>query len=135
MNPTQPKNQKIHLRTIPPGPESRALREREDRFLAPGTQAYAITSGVAVASARGSAITDADGNVLLDFIGGIGVNGLGHSHPQFAAAIASQAAEASVGSLTTRARVELLERLASHLPPGLTRVQLYTSGAEAVESA
>ncbi len=135
MNPTQPKNQRVHLHVLPPGPQSRALREREDRRLAPGTQAYAITSGIAVASARGSAITDVDGNVFLDFIGGIGVNGLGHSHPRFVEAIASQAADVSVGSLTSRARVELLERLATHLPPGLSRVQLYTSGAEAVESA
>ena len=134
-NPTQPKNQRVHLKTFVPGPQSQALRAREDRHLAPGTQAYAITSGVVVESARGSAIHDVDGNTLLDFIGGIGVNGLGHSHPRFVEAIASQAAQASVGSLTSRARVDLVERLASHTPPGLVRVQLYTSGAEAVESA
>src|SRR5262249_15202584 len=46
----------------------------------------------------------------------------------------------SVGSFTSAARVELLERFAAHAPPSpperkLHRLQLYSSGAEAVESA
>jgi 4-aminobutyrate aminotransferase / (S)-3-amino-2-methylpropionate transaminase / 5-aminovalerate transaminase len=136
VNRSQPKNQKVHLKTLVPGPKSRALRAREDAHLAPGVQAYAVTSGVVVDSALGSAITDVDGNVLLDFIGGINVNALGHSHPVYSRAIAAQLERASVGSLTTEARVDLVERLASHAPsPGLHRAQLYSSGAEAVESA
>src|SRR5262249_14651714 len=52
------------------------------------------------------------------------------------AAIQAQVARASVGSFTSAARVDLVERLAAHEPaPGLHRVQLYSSGAEAVESA
>ena len=52
------------------------------------------------------------------------------------AAIQEQVARAAVGSFTSGARVELVERLAAHEPaPGLHRVQLYSSGAEAVESA
>lgn len=136
MNDSQPRNQKVHLKTLVPGPKSIALRKREDAHIAPGLQNYAITSGIAVDHARGSAITDVDGNVHLDFIGGIGVNALGHSHPKVTQAIADQVMRASVGSLTSEARVELVERLASHEPaPGLHRVQLYSSGAEAVESA
>jgi 4-aminobutyrate aminotransferase/(S)-3-amino-2-methylpropionate transaminase len=73
---------------------------------------------------------------LLDFIGGIGVNAFGHAHPKIVAAIRAQVERASVGSFTSRPRVELLERLARHAPaPGLHRLQLYSSGAEAVESA
>ncbi|MEO7111981.1 MAG: aminotransferase class III-fold pyridoxal phosphate-dependent enzyme, partial [Polyangiaceae bacterium] len=136
MNPSQPKNQKVHLKTIVPGPKSQALRRREDQHIAPGLQNYAITSGIVMDSARGSAITDIDGNTHLDFIGGIGVNALGHSHPKVTEAIASQVMRASVGSLTSEARVDLVERLATHEPAkGLHRVQLYSSGAEAVESA
>ncbi len=136
MNPSQPKNQRVHLKTLVPGPKSRALREREDAHIAPGLQNYAITSGVAVDHAEGSAVTDVDGNVLLDVIGGIGVNALGHSHPVVVEALQKQAARASVGSLTSEARVDLVERLAKHSPaPGMHRVQLYSSGAEAVESA
>jgi len=131
-----PKDQKVHLRTAVPGPQSRALREREDLHIAPGLQGYAVMAGIAVDHAEGSAVTDVDGNTFLDFIGGIGVNALGHSHPGVTAAIQAQVARASVGSFTSVGRVDLVERLASHPPaPGLHRVQLYSSGAEAVESA
>ena len=136
MSTSQPKDQKVHLKTFVPGPKSVALRAREDAHIAPGLQSYAVTSGVAIDHARGSAVTDVDGNVLLDFIGGIGVNSFGHSHPAIVSAIQSQVARAAVGSLTSEARVDLVERLATHEPaPGLHRVQLYSTGAEAVESA
>ncbi len=131
-----PRDQKIHLKTVVPGPKSRALREREDAHIAPGLQGYAVMAGIAVDHAEGSAITDVDGNTFLDFIGGIGVNALGHSHPAVTTAIQTQAARASVGSFTSAARVDLVERLGAHPPaPDLHRVQLYSSGAEAVESA
>lgn len=104
--------------------------------MAPGLQSYAVTSGIVVDHARGSAITDVDGNVLLDFIGGIGVGALGHSHPAVVAAIKTQVERAAIGSFTSEARVELVERVALHEPaPGLHRLQLYSTGAEAVESA
>src|SRR6185295_1361635 len=106
-----PKDQKVHLKTVVPGPKSRALREREDAHIAPGLQGYAIMAGVAVDHAEGSAVTDVDGNTFLDFIGGIGVNALGHSHPSVTAAIQRQVARASVGSFTSEARVDLVERL------------------------
>jgi len=86
--------------------------------------------------AEGTQVTDVDGNQLLDFIGGIAVGALGHSHPSWVAAIQSQAARAAVGSLTSEARVELLERFARHAPAnGVHRLQMYSGGAEAVESA
>jgi 4-aminobutyrate aminotransferase / (S)-3-amino-2-methylpropionate transaminase / 5-aminovalerate transaminase len=136
MNPSQPKNQRVHLKTFVPGPASQALRAREEAHIAPGLQGYAVTSGIAVASGRGSALTDVDGNVFLDLIGGIGVNALGHSHPAMVEALQRQAADLSVGSFTSNARVELLERVGAHAPaPGVHRLQLYSSGAEAVESA
>jgi 4-aminobutyrate aminotransferase/(S)-3-amino-2-methylpropionate transaminase len=136
MNNSQPKKQRVHLKTVIPGPKSRELRAREDAHIAPGVQSYAVTSGIVVDRAQGSAVTDVDGNVLLDFIGGIGVNAFGHSHPAIASAIQKQVERASVGSFTSEARVELVERLAAHAPaPGVHRVQLYSSGSEAVESA
>jgi 4-aminobutyrate aminotransferase / (S)-3-amino-2-methylpropionate transaminase / 5-aminovalerate transaminase len=136
MNQTQPKNQKAQLRTPIPGPESQALRAREDAHVAPGLQGYAVMAGIVVDDAKGSAVTDADGNTYLDFIGGINVNALGHSHPTFVKAVQDQVAKASVGSFTSKARVELVERLAAKPPaPGVHRLQLYSGGAEAVESA
>jgi 4-aminobutyrate aminotransferase/(S)-3-amino-2-methylpropionate transaminase len=136
MNDSQPKRQRVHLKTLIPGPKSRALRAREEAHIALGVQNYAVTSGIVVDHAQGSAVTDVDGNVLLDFIGGIGVNAFGHSHPAIVRAIQQQVERASVGSFTSEARVELVERLAAHCPaPGLHRLQLYSSGSEAVESA
>ncbi len=134
---SHPKDQRVHLKVLPPGPKSRALREREDAHLAPGLQGYAIMAGIVVDRAEGSAVTDIDGNTFLDFIGGIGVGALGHSHPLVTEAIAEQVKRASVGSFTSTARVDLVERVARHAPGGgaLHRVQLYSSGAEAVESA
>ncbi|HWU88287.1 MAG TPA: aspartate aminotransferase family protein [Kofleriaceae bacterium] len=132
----QPIDQDRSLVTAVPGPRSRALRAREDEHLAPGTQGYALMAGIAVDHAEGSTITDVDGNTFVDFIGGIGVGALGHSHPTWVEAIRRQAERAAVGSLTSDARVELLERFAAHAPaPGLHRLQLYSGGAEAVESA
>ena len=135
INPSQPKNQHAQLVGPVPGPRSQELRRREDAHMAPGLQGYAVKAGIAVQEGRGSAVTDVDGNTFLDFIGGINVNALGHSHPRFVAAVQAQVAEASVGSFTSPARVELVERLAEQPPaPGLHRLQLYSGGTEAVES-
>jgi 4-aminobutyrate aminotransferase-like enzyme len=132
----QPRNQRPLIKTAIPGPHSQELRKREDEHLAPGLQNFALLAGIAVSEARGSAVTDADGNTLIDIIGGIGVNALGHSHPDYVRAIQNQLERASVGSFTSGARVTLVEQLAEHRPsPSLHRVQLYSSGAEAVESA
>jgi 4-aminobutyrate aminotransferase-like enzyme len=136
INPTQPKNQAPQLRTALPGPRSRALRALEDQHLAPGAQAYALAAGLVVDHAQGSTVTDIDGNTFLDFVGGIGVGAVGYSHPTWVRAVQDQAAKAAVGSFTSEARVELLERLAVHPPaPGIHRAQLYSGGAEAIESA
>ena len=136
INPCQPKNQRAHLVTAVPGPKSQELRRREDAHMAPGLQGYAVMAGIVVQEGRGSTVTDIDGNTFVDLIGGIAVNALGHSHPTFVAAIQQQVSAASVGSFTSPARVELVERLAARPPaPGLHRLQLYSGGTEAVESA
>jgi len=135
-NPSQPKDQRPLLRTAIPGPKSKALRAREDAHMAPGLQGYAVMAGIVVDAARGSAVSDVDGNQFLDFIGGINVNALGHSHPRLVAEVSRQVAAVSVGSFTSPARVELVERLAAKPPAkGVHRLQLYSGGAEAVESA
>jgi 4-aminobutyrate aminotransferase-like enzyme len=132
----QPANQNRCLVTAVPGPRSCALREREDAHLAPGAQGYALLAGVVVDHAEGTQITDVNGNQLLDFIGGIAVGALGHSHPTWVEAIRNQAGRVAVGSLTSDARVELVERFARHAPDsGVHRLQMYSGGAEAVESA
>lgn len=131
-----PRGQKPVFHTEIPGPKSRALRAREDEHIAPGLQGYAVMAGIAVDHARGSTVTDVDGNVFLDLIGGIGVGALGHAHPAVVAAITEQASRVSVGSFTSQARTELVEHVASRAPGRkLRRLQLYSAGTEAVESA
>ncbi len=126
---------KIRLRTEVPGPRSREVVALERRHLAPGLQTFAQWSGVAMASGAGSVLTDVDGNSYLDLIGGIGVNALGHCHPRHVEAIAAQAGTLVVGSFTSEPRAALVNAVCGLAPPGLDRLQLYSSGAEAVESA
>ena len=129
-------SKKVKLKTEIPGPKSQSIRAREDKVLAPGIQRFAMMAGIVVDHALGSTITDVDGNTFVDVIGGIGVNGLGHSHPKYVKAIQTQMDKASVGSFTSEVRTEFLEKIAEHRPaPHVFRTQLYSSGAEAVESA
>src|SRR2546421_9319581 len=124
-----------HIRTEIPGPRSRELVKHEQRHLAPGLQGFALSSGIAVERAEGSVIEDVDGNRYVDLIGGIGVNSLGHCHPAYKEALHAQIEKTTVGSFTSAVRADLIDEVARLTPLGVDRVQLYSSGAEAVESA
>jgi 4-aminobutyrate aminotransferase / (S)-3-amino-2-methylpropionate transaminase / 5-aminovalerate transaminase len=118
-----------------PGPLSRALVARESAHLAPGVQSIATLSGLAVRRGQGCLIEDVDGNRFLDLAAGVCVNALGHGHPRYQQILKDQIDEVTVGSFTTDRRAKGLEKVAAHTPPGLTRVQLYSGGSEAVEAA
>jgi 4-aminobutyrate aminotransferase-like enzyme len=118
-----------------PGPKSKEIFSQEQKNLAPGLQGFALMAEVAMDHASGSWITDVDGNEYVDFIGGIGVNGLGHSHPRYVKALQDQVAKISVGSFTSAPRAKLVEKVAEHAPGRIDQLQLYSGGAEAVESA
>ncbi len=83
----------------------------------------------------------ADGSVKLDFIGGIGVHGCGHSHPDMIGASIDAAIEDTVmqGNLQQNVpSVEMLSRLtslASQTGAPLEHAFLSTSGAMANENA
>ena len=124
-----------HIQTEIPGPRSRSLVEHEQRHLAPGLQGFALSSGIAVERAQGSVIEDVDGNRFVDLIGGIGVNALGHCHPAYTKALHEQLDKVTVGSFTSAPRAELINEVGKLAPKGVDKVQLYSSGAEAVESA
>lgn len=126
---------KASIRTPVPGPRSREVVAREQAHLAPGLQSFALWSGVAMERGEGSTLVDVDGNRYVDLIGGIGVNALGHCHPRYVAALTAQAAKLTVGSFTSAPRAELVNEVCELAPAGLDRLQLYSSGAEAVESA
>jgi 4-aminobutyrate aminotransferase-like enzyme len=117
------------------GPRSREIFARESRYMAPGLQSIALYSGLAMARGRGSRLYDEDGNDYIDFVAGIGVGSVGHCHPHYVATLGRQLAELTFGSFTTETRARFLELLAGVTSPGLTRIQLFSGGAEAVEAA
>ncbi len=87
---------------------------------------------------EGAYLWDADGRRYLDFLAGIAVNSLGHAHPVFVDAIATQAATLAHVSnyFATPPQLELagrLKRLAGTGDSG--RVYFGNSGAEANEAA
>jgi len=101
------------------------------------------TSGVyskrplVIVRGSGARLWDAQGREYIDCIGGHGVANVGHCHPGVVAAIREQA-----GRLITcqegfynDLRAELQAELVRIAPPGLERVFLCNSGAEAVEAA
>ncbi|MBI4423325.1 MAG: aspartate aminotransferase family protein [Elusimicrobia bacterium] len=118
-----------------PGPKSQALFQEEQDYLTPGLQSVALFSRLAIARASGATLEDEDGRTYTDLMAGIGVASIGHAHPEHVRALSEQISRVSVGSFTSRPRLDFAKRLASVTPEGLRRVQLYSSGAEAVEAA
>ena len=86
--------------------------------------------------AQGSYVYDADGRAILDFTSGQMSAILGHSHPKIVAAVQSQITELDhlFSGMLSRPVVNLAERLA-RLAPGLDKVILLSTGAEANEAA
>jgi len=117
------------------GPKSKALFQEEQEYIAPGLQTIALYAQLAVDGGQGATLRDVDGKTYLDLVAGIGVASLGYGHPDWAKAVGEQAARTAVGSFTSAHRLSFLKTLATVTPKGLTRCQLYSSGAEAVEAA
>lgn len=86
---------------------------------------------------EGPYLHTADGRRILDFYGGHAVAALGYGHPRLVEAIAGQAQRLSFQSnlLPLSLRARACEALARFAPPGLDRVFLVNSGAEANENA
>jgi 4-aminobutyrate aminotransferase-like enzyme len=103
--------------------------------MAPGLQSFAQYAGLAMARGRGSTLYDEDGNEYIDFIAGIGVGSVGHCHPHYVEALKQQVERLTFGSFTTETRARFLDLLATLTPTGLTRIQMFSGGAEAVEAA
>ena len=90
---------------------------------------------VTLVKGKGTHAWDDAGNEYLDFISGIGVNSLGHAHPELVRAICGQAAEMLHCSnlFHIPQQQKLAERLAGL--SGLDSVFFCNSGAEANEAA
>lgn len=118
-----------------PGPQSTALFEEEQNYIAPGIQTIALLSKLAIEKGEGARLTDVDGNSYLDFNVGVSVCSLGYSHPKYIAGVERQLRQVAVGSFTSKARLALVKLIASLAPGPLRRTQLFSGGAEAVEAA
>ena len=118
-----------------PGPRSTRIVEEEQRHMSPGLQSIALYSGLAMAQGTGCTLIDEDGNRYIDFVAGIGVGSVGHCHPHYVESLKRQIEQLTFGSFTTEVRARFLNLLASVTPPGLSRIQLFSGGAEAVEAA
>ncbi len=118
-----------------PGRDRGRSSQQERRHMAPGLQSFAQYAGLAMARGAGSMLYDEDGNEYIDFIAGIAVGSVGHCHPHYVEALKRQVERLTFGSFTTETRARFLDLLATLTPEGLTRIQMFSGGAEAVEAA
>ena len=118
-----------------PGPRSEVLHGRGMHHMV-GYSSQVRLCPVAFERGRGVTLTDVDGNTYIDFSSGIFVTTLGHCHPKVSEAIAFHARNLmNCHDFNTPVKVALLEKLAAIQPWDLTGMQLYDSGATAVEAA
>lgn len=125
-----------HTRTDLPGPNARALIERDAQVISPS---YPRDYPFVMSHGRGTQVWDVDGNRFLDFAAGIAVCSTGHAHPQVVQAV-KEAADQFLhisSDYWHEQMTGLGERLARIAPmkdgPGMSF--LCQSGTEAVEAA
>ena len=119
-----------------PGPKTRAVIEKDQRYMSPS---YTRDYPFVIAHGDGAIVTDPDGNAFLDFAAGIAVCATGHSHPEVVKAMHEQAGKFLHMSGTDfyyEIQVALAEKLVGLAPiKGNKKVFFTNSGAEAVEAA
>jgi 4-aminobutyrate aminotransferase len=124
------------LVTSLPGPNARAIVEKDHQFVSPSyTRPYPLV----IKRGWGAIIEDVDGNCFLDFNAGVAVLATGHAHPEIVRAIAEQAADfvhIAGADYYYSHLADLAEKLQTETPGDFPkRVHFGNSGAEAVETA
>ena len=123
----------------PPSRMLPAMASLRDDFLRYVSQTSPAPMGVEVARSSGCVVTDTSGREYLDLLSGIGVTGIGHTHPAVVRAVQSQADQylhAMVyGEYIQQPQVDLARRLAELTPGELSVTYFTNSGTEAVEGA
>lgn len=124
------------IRVAPPGPNARALVDRDRGVTSPS---YIKQYPLVVQRGDGPWVYDVDGNCFLDFMAGIATASTGHAHPRVVEAI-REAAGKFLHICGTDFYYEtfaaLCERLAGYLPAmGKKKVFLTNSGSEAIDGA
>ena len=124
------------IRTPLPGPNAKAIIDRDRRFVSPS---YTRDYPFVIARGQGAIVEDVDGNWFLDCAAGIAVNSTGVSHPDVVQAICEQAQKFIHMSGTDfyyEPQVRLAEELARIAPiDGDVRTFFANSGTEATEAA
>ena len=128
--------QKRHVVTAIPGPNSVALQKRRTAVVSAGVGAMLP---IFIEEAHGAILKDADGNHLIDMGSGIGVVTIGHTNEKLVAAVQEQVAKLTHTLFTVapyEPYVRAAELLTSHAPCGKKKkAAFFNSGAEAVENA
>jgi acetylornithine/LysW-gamma-L-lysine aminotransferase len=106
--------------------------ELEDRYQSGVYAKRPIT----IVRGAGAHLWDDAGNEYIDCVGGQGSANIGHANAAVATAISAQARLLVTATeiFHNDKRAKLLEKLVSIAPPGLDRVYLCNSGAEAIEA-
>jgi acetylornithine/N-succinyldiaminopimelate aminotransferase len=103
----------------------------ERSYLLPTYNRYPLV----IARGKGVHVYDLEGRRYLDFVGGLGVNALGHAHPRILRVIRQQSARAiHVSNLYFHEYQGQLARKLCQIS-GLNRVFFANSGTEAIEGA
>ena len=128
--------QKRHVVTAIPGPNSVALQKRRNEVVSAGV---GTMLPVFVDEAHDAILKDVDGNQLIDMGSGIGVVTIGHTNEKLVAAVQEQVSKLTHTLFTVapyEPYVRAAELLTSHAPCGKKKkAAFFNSGAEAVENA
>lgn len=127
----------ISLKTTLPGPKSKEIAQRREKYIA--KPMGSSLSPCYIAHGEGALVTDVDGNRFIDLTGGWGCLAVGHTHKKVVAAVKDQAEKYLHTDFTAvpyESLVELAEKLVK-LAPGNTpkAAAFFNSGAEAIENA
>jgi 4-aminobutyrate aminotransferase-like enzyme len=119
-----------------PGPRARAVIERMRRVEGAGPRT-GTGQPLVVDHATGATLVDPDGNRYTDLAGSFAASTIGHSHPDVVAAVAAQIGSVShvSSAALSEQRVGFEEDLLGIAPPGLDRVLLGITGADANDLA
>ncbi len=126
----------ISLKTEVPGPRSREIASRKERYV---PKAFETLSPFFIAEGHGALVKDVDGNQFIDFTGGWGCLFAGHTPERVVQAVRDQAGKFTHTDFTAipyESFVTLAERLSKLAPgPSEKQVGFFNSGAEAIENA
>lgn len=120
-----------------PGPEARRIIERMRAVEGAGPRTGGTDDPLVVAEVHGATLVDPDGNEFVDLAASFAAANVGHSHPAVVEAIRDQVGRMShvSSAFASEPRVAFEEALLEISPPGLDRVLLGLSGADANDTA